>query len=69
MPLRQTILSPRRQRQLSYPRRGSRHAWQTHVSGQGLGRRRLQQLGDKLQSNEAGNHDGSSFGGKLPANA
>jgi hypothetical protein len=44
-------------------------ARQPHISRQWFGWRRLQQLGEKLQDNEADEQHGSSFGGKLPANA
>jgi hypothetical protein len=44
-------------------------ARQPHISWERLGRRWLQQLREKLQSTEADEQHGSSFSGKLPANA
>jgi len=60
MPLWLALLQLKRRR--SYAR-------QPNVSWQGFRGRRLQQLREKLQGHEAGNHHCSSFGRKLPANA
>jgi hypothetical protein len=54
---------------LSQLKRRATHARQAHVSWKGFRGRRLQQLGEKLQSNEAYKQYDSSLSRKLPANA
>jgi len=63
-------------RRLEMPRRlmllqlgRSDHTRQSHISRQRFRRRRLQQSRHKLQRDEAGKHDGATFGRKPPANA